>query len=68
MDKKNIVIVDDSEFEAQLSMMVLQGAFKSLNIVHLKDGRELVDYLNCEKNFQQRKLSDNNSIKLELIS
>lgn len=66
--KKNIIlVVDDSELEAQLAMMALQDCDKSLTLHHLKDGIELVEYLTCQNQYSHRSFEENQNIRLILL-
>jgi two-component system response regulator len=67
MEKRTVVVVDDSEFEAQLAVMALQTANSSLCIHHLKDGKELVEYLTCQNQYSHRTMEDNQNIRLILL-
>jgi len=62
-----IIVVDDSDLEAELAVMALQASSESMSIIHLKDGRELVDFLMCEGEYRSRMPEDNHSIRLILL-
>lgn len=67
MEKYTVVVVDDSEFEAQLAVMALQTSNSSLEIHHLKDGKELIEYLTCQNYYSHRTKEDNQRIRLILL-
>ena len=67
MDKKIVLIVDDSELDAKLTMMTIKEGLFACDMVHLMDGQDLLDFLTCKNAFIQRKMEENKSICLILL-
>jgi CheY-like chemotaxis protein len=54
-----ILLVEDNEYDAELTLRAFRK-HKLVNIVkHVKDGEEALDYLFCQGQFSQRKPEDN---------
>ena len=67
MEKNTIIIVDDSDVDANLATMALKCTNEEFAIHHLKDGQELVEYLTCKNQYTKRTLDENQSIRLILL-
>ncbi len=67
MAKKIILHVDDSDSDARLVMIALSEYCKDCDILRLKDGQELIDYLACKNEFASRLPEENKNIYLILL-
>lgn len=50
-----ILLVEDSQSDAHLTIMALEEAKLASNIIHLKDGTEALDYIFCTGSFANNK-------------
>jgi CheY-like chemotaxis protein len=62
-----ILLVEDSEFEAKLSTIALQNFNKEIEIVHLCNGKDVIDYLACINSYKNRNIEDNLNVKFILM-
>ena len=62
-----ILLVEDSEFEAKLSTIAIQSISEATEIIHLSNGKDVIDYLECVNSYSSTKKEDNLNIKFILM-
>ena len=67
MYNKTVLIVDDSDSDAILTTMAFKNYGHECNLLRLKDGQELIEFLTCTNNFASRNPQENNRIYLILL-
>jgi two-component system, response regulator len=53
-DEMEILLVEDNEYDAELTVHALRRGNLVNNIVHLKDGAEALDFLFCEGQYSSK--------------
>ena len=61
-----ILLVEDSMNDAEMTMEALSKSKVANKIVHLKDGAEALDYIFCERKYENRKMINPVFILLDL--
>ena len=67
MARKIVVHVDDSDSDAQLVLIALKKCNIDCDLVRLKDGQDLIDYLGCKHEYAHRHPEENKNIYLILL-
>ena len=67
MARKIVLHVDDSDSDARLVLIALKECSIDCDIVRLKDGQDLIDYLGCKHHYAHREPEDNKNIYLILL-
>ncbi len=62
-----LLIVEDEESEAELCAKALSACSYGKRVCFLKNGQELLDYLNCVGKYKERSVANNYLIKLVLL-
>ena len=62
-----IVIVEDSNAEAEITTVSLRAAAPLSEITRLKDGKELLDFVYCNGKYSSRSSKDNEKVRFILL-
>ncbi|MCX6197794.1 MAG: response regulator [Bacteroidetes bacterium] len=62
-----IVVVEDSNAEAEITTMSLRAVAPLSEITRLRDGRELLDFIDCNGKYSSRNCADNQKVRFILL-